>query len=456
VLAASRSAMLGILMAGGLGVLILLSLIIGTDRGTLAIGALLLGITIVLPGDMALAWRIPVAGGGIFAIDMLLALLVASMLAALLASDDLSVARSPVSLPLLLFLVWVAVAGVVGFIYGNDLKLILQDGRGLAYYSLFFFVIAFVRTPRQVHFFLWLLAFCLLAVFGLGAVYAAMGKGMVLEFVEPGVSRFPAPDDVFLISSVLLAGILVAWPPATRRPAWLWGLLLIALLGLVLALVRGNYVAFVVGLLYLLVVLRARERARLVAGGLVVATVLAAGLAVARPALFRSVITRTLAVTAVQDRNVQYRFLENQAVGAQIAERPLVGNGLGKDYLFDWSRYGVKPYRKNYIHNNYYWFVHRLGLVGMALFAWVAVAFLLPWMRDREALSRGDPWLVGLVFGSRAVLVALLVVSITSPRLNSKGSITILATVMGLSEVARVLLLRDREKTEERSPSPSA
>ncbi len=442
---ALRSPILGAVLAAAVGALALVTLSIGTERGTVAIGLLLLIVTVVLPGDLALAWRVPVGGGGIFMVDLLLALLLASMLAALLASGSLPIVRSAVNLPLLLFLLWVVVAAIVGVLRGNETKLVLQDARGLAYYSLFFFVVMFVRSRGQVLTVMKVLAACLVAVFLTGLAYAAMGQGMALEFVEPGVSRFPAPDEVFLISSALLATVVVVWPAARRRPVWLWLLLLVALLGLVLSLVRGNYVALAVSLVYLLVVLRARERFRLVAGGLVVAAVLGLGLAVARPAVFTSVVTRALAVTAVQDRNVQYRLIENRTVGAQIAQHPLVGNGLGKDYLFDWSRYGVAPYRKSYIHNNYYWFVHRLGFVGLFLFVWYAVAALLPWMRDRERLQRGDPWLVGVVFGSRTMLVALLVVSITSPRLNSKLSIAVAATVIGLAEVSRTLLLRAEE-----------
>jgi len=441
-LVAIRSPLLGVVLAAAVGVLALMTLVIGTERGTLAIGALLLVVTLVLPGDMALAWRLPVAGGGIFVVDLLLALLIASMLAAFLVAGSLPLVRSPVNLPLFLFLLWVVTAGVIGFLRGNELKLILQDARGLAYYALFFFVVMFVRTRAQVFALMKVLAGCLLAVFAIGAFYAARGEGMALEFVEPGVSRFPAPDEVFLIASALLATIVVVWPGALRRPAWLWLLLLVALLGLVLSFVRGNYVALAASLVYLLVVLGSRERMRLVAGGLVVGVVLAAGLWVFQPAVFNSVISRTLAVTAVQDRNVQYRLIENQAVGAQIADHPVAGNGLGKDYLFDWSRYGVTPYRKNYVHNNYYWFVHRLGFVGLGLFVWTVLAFLLPWMRDRRRLREGDPWLVGLVFGSRTMLVALLVVSITSPRLNGKQSIATFVTVMGLAEVARALLLK--------------
>ena len=442
-LAAIRSPLVAVALAAGVGVLALLSLLVGTRRGTLLIGAFLIVVTVVLPGDLALQYRLPVGGGGIFITDFLFAFLVASIVVNVLVQGRLHIAKSPLSVPMLLLLAWVVVAALIGYQRGNDLKLILQDARRLSYYALFFFAVMLVTDRRTILWFLKLLAVCVPIVFALGVVFAAQGHGMALEYVEAGVSRFPAPDEVFLMSSVMAASFLVVWTSSRSRPKWLWGLLLISLLGLVLSFVRGNWVAFVASLFYLLLVLRVRERMRLVAGILVVTCLLTAGMAIVRPALLGSVDTRALAVTNVQDRNVQWRLIENQAVGKQIAQSPWVGNGLGKDYLFDWSRYGVAPYYKNYIHNDYYWLVDRLGFFGTGLYLWLAIAYLVPWMRYRRTLPRDDPWLLGLVYGGRAMFVALLVNSITSPRLSAILAVTVLALVMGLSEVA-LGLLRER------------
>ena len=447
-LVAYKSPVLAIALAAAVGVMALLALVVGTRSGTLLIAGFLVAVTVCLPGDIALQYRLPIGGGGIFIVDFILALLVASLALYALTHPDLRPVESPVRLPFLLFLLWVVAAALIGFLRGNEFKLILQDARALSYYLLFFVVILLVNDRRLVLAFLRLLAFCVPVVFAIGAVYAALGQGMKLEYVEPGVSRFPAPDDVFLMSSVMTIAFFTVWPPGRPRPRWLWGLLVLSLLGLVLSLVRGNWVAFAVAVLYLLLILRVRERLRLIALGVVLTVVLAGALAVAQPALLRSVVSRAMAVTATQDRNVQWRLIENRAVGAQIEQSPWVGNGLGKDYLFDWSRYGVAPYRKSYIHNDYYWFVHRLGVVGMALFVWLAVAFLAPWMKARATLPRDDPWLLGLVYGGRALLVALLVVSITSPRLSEKLSVTVLGLVMGLSEVA-LSLLKERASAGE-------
>jgi hypothetical protein len=455
-LAAFRSPLIAAALAAAVGVIALLALVVGTRRGTLLIGAFLVAVTVVLPGDLALQYRLPIGGGGIFIVDFLLALLVASVVVYVLVQGRLTMTKSPLSVPMLLLLGWVGVAAVIGYQRGNDLKLILQDARSLLYYVLFFFAVILVSDRRTILWFLKLLAVCVPIVFALGVVFAAQGQGMAVGYVEAGVSRFPAPDDVFLMSSVMAAAFLVVWTSSSKRPKWLWALLVISLLGLVLSFVRGNWVAFVASLFYLLLVLRVRERLRLVAGVLVLACLLTAGMAVVRPALLASVVTRALAVTAVQDRNVQWRLIENKAVEAQIAQSPWVGNGLGKDYLFDWSRYGVAPYYKTYIHNDYLWLVHRLGLVGLGLYLWLAIAYLVPWMRYRKTLPRDDPWLLGLVYGGRAMFFALLVNSITSPRLSAKLAVTVLALVMGLSEVALGLLRERADRAVEAGAAATA
>jgi hypothetical protein len=439
---ALRSPVLGAGFAGAVGVLAILVQVVGTRRGTLWLVVALVAVVIILPGDLALQYRIPLGGGGIFIIDVMIALLLASAFVVILAESRLALVRSPVSLPLLLFLGWVGVAAGIGWAGGNDPKLIIQDGRALFYYVLFFFAVLFIDSRRLLLMFLRVLAVCMVAAFVLGVIFAAQGQGMALEFVEAGVSRFPAPDGVFLMGSVLVTTFMVMWPSGKQRPRWLWALLLIALLGLLLSFVRGNWVAYCASMAYLFFMLRARQRAQLLAGSVVVVLVLAAGLAVTRPALLDSLVSRAMAITAVEDRNVQWRLIEDRAVGAQIAEHPIFGNGLGKEYLFDFSRYGVAPYRKSFIHNSYYAFLNRLGIVGTLLFAWWAIAFLVPWMRRRDTLPTDDPWLLGTVYGGRAMMVAVLVVSITAPHLGAKTSVAIISLVMGMSEVSLALLSR--------------
>lgn len=462
-----KSPVFGAAAAVAVGACALLVTVIGTRRGTLLLGALLIVVDVVLPGDLAVQYRLPVGGGGIYILDLLLAILLVSVVLLTLTEGRVQAVESPVRLPILLFLGWTLMAAVIGYRSGNDLKLILQDVRSLIYYAVFFFAVLAVTDRRQVLVLLRVLAVCMVLAFGIGGIYSALGRGGAVEYVEAGVSRFPASDVMFLMGAMLLTTFVVVWPAGRRRPAWLWLLLFVALVGLVLSFVRGNWLAFAVGLAYLFLVLHVGERMRLVAGTLVVAVVLGAGLAVLSPDVFFSVVTRASAISAVDDPNVQYRLVENREVKRQIADKPIFGSGLGTEYVFDWSRYGVAPYLKSYIHNNYYWFLQRLGAIGLGLFAWIAIAFLFPWMRYRGGLPRDDPWLSGIVFGGRALFVALLMNSVTSPRFNTMDSVAVLALVMGLSEVALTLLRRRAEEPateavtvalEEapRSPAPAA
>ena len=142
-----------------------------------------------------------------------------------------------------------------------------------------------------------------------------------------------------------------------------------------------------------------------------------------------------------------------------IREQPILGNGLGATYVADFSRYGIPLEAETYIHNNYLWFLHRLGAVGLLLFGWVMVAFLLP--RRWLAVVRGatDPLLGGMVVGGRVLIASLLVVSITSPQFNNKADAALVALMMGLSEVALSLAAGQAEaraKAEDGATGPAA
>ena len=447
---------LAVLFVAGCGVLVLLVTLLGTNRGTLALAVVLVVVVAVLPDDISLQYRVPLGGGGIFISDLLLAPLVAAWLASTLTRRTVIATRSPVTLPLALFLVWVAVAAFIGYQSGNEFKVVIQDLRNLFYFVLFFWVITSVGDRRSILTILKALGVCIVAGFAVGLLYTALGRADTTEFVEAGVSRFPAPNSVFLVGAILLAAWVAIWPDGSRRPRVLWLLLALCLVGLMLSFIRGYWVGFVVGLLCLVFLLRSSQRVRLVAGVLVAGALLAVVTATLQPAVFSSVVSRAVAVTATKDRNIQYRFLENQAVERQIRQRPLVGYGLGQTFVPDFQRYGIPLEPKTYIHNNYLWFVQRLGAVGLGLFAWFVLAFLFPRGGVRSYRAEDDPWLVGLVVGTRALLVALLFVSITSPQFNNLNNVAVIAVLMGCAEVARRLLGEQAAAAEEAQGSGTA
>jgi hypothetical protein len=210
--------------------------------------------------------------------------------------------------------------------------------------------------------------------------------------------------------------------------------------------VRGDWVASVVGMLYLFLIMRPRKRVRLVTGIAVVGGLLVIGTATVNVAVLQSVVLRTMAITNFQDKNVQYRLIENSAVARQIAAHPVEGNGLGTGYVFDFSRYGVAPFVKYFIHNSYLWFLQRMGIVGLGLFVWFICAFLFRRHGVREGDVEQDPWLGGVVIASRVMVVALLVASITSPQFNTKENVAAIALIIGLADVSVRLLSKRADK----------
>ena len=441
-LAAHRSVLLGVAAIGALGVLLLIALVAATRRGMLGFMGILLLIVLTVPDSYTLQYRIPIGGGGIFVSDMLVALLAAGCVLLLLEDRTLRLPPSPVTLPLFLFLCWMAVTALLGAVRGNELKYILADVRTLGYYVLYFWVLVYVRDRRTLMVMLKVLGVCLVLDAAVGAFYYLQGQGGSVGFVETGISRFPAPHDIFLGATMLIATWIVVWPHGRRRPWALWPMLAIALLALAASLVRGYYVALVVGLVYLLFVIRTHQRMRLIGGAIAVIVVLGAAVAAVQPAFLQSVVSRATAVTALNDPNIQFRLIENHDVWGQVKVHPVEGNGLGTGYLFDFSRFGVAPYVKYYIHNNYLWFWQRMGLIGLGLFTWFIAAFLFGRYRLPDGALRDDPWLAGLVIGARPMIVALLTASITSPLFNTKENVAAIGTVMGLAVVARPLLLR--------------
>jgi hypothetical protein len=439
-LVAEHSVALALALVGGVGALALVAFLVGSRSGMFWIAGLLIATVLLLPADLSLHFRIPLGGGGVFIIDVLLALLLASWFVNALAEGSFRFARSPATLPLALFLCWVAFAGLLGLEHGNDLKYVLQDIRGLAYYVLLLWVLSQVRSRREILLWLKVLAGCLLVGFAIGVYYSVSGRGLALTYVESGVSRFPAPAEVFQVSTALAATYLVIWPRGQHRPLLLWVVLVVSLLAVMLSYVRGFWIGLAVGFVYLLFVLRTPQRFRLVVGTVLLLALVIGGMAAVRPTLVDSLVTRASSATLYgNDPSIQYRLIEDKAVEAQVRQSPILGKGLGAFYLFDFSRYGVAPFEKNYIHNNYLWFAQRVGLVGLALFLWLIAAFLFGGRGAGSIFSAQDPWLGGLVVGSRVVLVTSLVVSMSSPQFNSKGSVAVIAMLMGLAEVAKSL-----------------
>jgi hypothetical protein len=141
------------------------------------------------------------------------------------------------------------------------------------------------------------------------------------------------------------------------------------------------------------------------------------------PGEIRTAVERLVSVTRLEvDKSYEYRVIESQVVLDEIKSRPLTGSGFGatitwgKDDTFDIL---TTPFA----HNGYLWLAWKIGIPAAALLVLLITAAIVRRGPPGEEWRRHS-----LRIGSRAALLALLLVNVTFPVFNVLG----ITAVMGL------------------------
>jgi O-antigen ligase len=229
---------------------------------------------------------------------------------------------------------------------------------------------------------------------------------------------------------------------------------IVSLAALFFTFQRTAWVAFLAVLVVLVVHFAPRMRLRLAMRSLPVLAVALVGILALNARATRSAhdplhaaMTRLASVSDFnRDVSTRYRLAEWTAAGRAIEHHPLTGIGLGNTISFWSPRYSPMTNTNgsltttDYIHNSYIWFALKIGLPG----AFVFVALLLIQLGRARTLLRQslDTRSRRLLLGALATLVALLVVSLAGPHLNSDYSTPYIAAVIAFLEAAPFLLDR--------------
>lgn len=162
---------------------------------------------------------------------------------------------------------------------------------------------------------------------------------------------------------------------------------------------------------------RAATRWALIASAAMIA------LAAAAPGEARTAVERLVSVARVStDESFTYRVIESRAVADLIAARPLTGSGFGA--TITWEEEDVfEQITTPFVHNGYLWLAWKIGIPA-TLFL---VVLLCGAVLRRMPSSDSDAWRT-LRLGSRASLLALLLISITFPPFDVLG----ITAAMGL------------------------
>lgn len=147
------------------------------------------------------------------------------------------------------------------------------------------------------------------------------------------------------------------------------------------------------------------------------------------------------------DDSVRYRVTESEQTVEEIRQRPWVGSGLGASIWWGRPEHEVPPSVHYFVHNGYLWYAWKLGIpVAVLLIGGILVAVLRP----RRA--RGTPLFAAVVNGAAAIVLGLLIASVTFPAITSRPITPVLGILLALCLVPRVR----REELSRDAPAAAA
>ncbi len=369
-----------------------------------------------------------------------------------MARADHRIFPSPLALPLLFFLLMVAISSVNAYLYGEvSLGLIIPQLRNYAFWTLFFAVTHLITRAHQIERMttgLWILT----AILGIGALLPGLfNHTPFMNSATPtlatadrafeGVTRLFFSGERFLY---VMIPVSVAWLALVRdRRTGPVLVIFVLLLGWLFFSFQRNYwvtIALSLGLMGLLLLGESlwRMLRRMLPLFLMAAIALMA-LQVTQPQLVRNQIQaaayRLLSLVndpGKTDSSTQWRLIENRHAFDALSAHPLTGIGIAETYRprmvdeletpLDW-----------YIHNAYLWIAVKTGLVNLMIFLLFCSLYLLRVLRHWKHIKRDD--MRALVLGFGMAFFGQMISNLVAPNFIQSPSLSIYPLMIGLSEV---------------------
>lgn len=135
---------------------------------------------------------------------------------------------------------------------------------------------------------------------------------------------------------------------------------------------------------------------------------------------------------------ISNRFIEYIDAAPVIAASPAFGVGIGNIYRSSINSSGSPGEfdGDRYLHNAYVMVQLKMGFIGLILYLWVCVGYLLWWLRKgRKKELCPDPVLhftLGICF------IMLMIVNLVSASMTTVGGATVAGAIMGLNAAASI------------------
>jgi len=396
---------------------------------------LLLWLFFTRPEAVLLALMAAYFGAGYFSPDLLvqglirglfLALIGVSLLLELGIKKGIRRISTPLDKVLVLWLIVILISFIHGFyVRHNDTGYLLGD-----MYKFFEVILAFwlttfiVKSHRQVKFLIW--GF-LLMILILGAADSMKFFWQAYFVSDILLARVRAGAQFSSIFALLLAISLILHERRTITKAILMFLSLAFFISFILAFLRTGYIALPPALGFILL-LYFYKRGRYALAGIAKFTVLVVFLG-AFTGLFSMILTSLNPdMDLIQATQVRFssliipgsedpmgvRMLEVQSISSQVlARNPLLGNGLGGEYYgFTLVEEELKWGLKHFVHNNYFDFLIRTGILGLAVFLLLAFKYL----RDgiRFYLRSKSGFYSGILLGNIGIFIGSSIIALST------------------------------------------
>lgn len=416
---------------------------------TAILAILVLLSSIIFEDDLPL---VPIGIGSFHISDVILILCLLRLFYLWCSDKKFSFAPSRLNRPLGLFYSYMVVMAYASIkVYGMEFGTVIKAVRPFTYFLLFYLVTNLVRDRKQLRFLIngMLLVGAVVAVAMIAQALIGESIKIIPGRIEEsetlgqsyGALRLLPPGQTLLYVLFITTVCLLA-VASSPLPVLLWHTSLIVLLGIGVTLTynRTYWVAITMAVALLFFLLPLSNKFRLVKfsflGLALMSVVTITGMTTNRKynEYVVSISDRYFSLLSGKDLtesgSVSDRFLENSYAVAKFKENPLFGSGLYNSYRPEIYQEGEDI--TYYVHNGYLWILKDMGLVGMFLFLWFYLGFLVRSWRGWKRIE--DDYFRAVLLGFMLSGLGIVPMVLFNPIFLQWFSIVVLSIMIGLSE----------------------
>jgi O-antigen ligase len=416
--------------------------------------------------------RLNVGGIHIWITDLVILGLFGLIIIRLLAERDTKQFRSPIVLPLMLFLFWAFLTAIRGYYFHeNSRNAVIIETRIALYYSIILCVMFLIRDEKNINNFLkWfyflavIASIMILVQFTLGYQVSFLNSGKIYAFSSnggPEVTRVQGSVGEGLVTYALILKSITLFIDRMRSKSIVdlvqW---MILAAGMIATFTRTTWIMIVMALVLAAFLVGRNERRRIIMWAIVAVGLLfiisVFTILLQPKSQFASLINAGVgrvstifqlkSYTSAQESTVVWRNFEYTYGIPEIYNNPIFGIGLGAQYRPTLSVDYVGFEGQLYTHNSNLWIAMKTGIVGFILYLWFSLTFAWHAIRNRKHIT--TPAHRGFVLGSALSIFLSLFAANIHPIGMTLEWIPVIAVVIGLSEAIILYYKKKSEKLE--------